>query len=471
MTGVDVDLRALASGAPVHFMGVGGAGMCALAELLLRSGGRVSGCDLKASRAAEDLRRMGATVVLGHDASHVEDASALVVTSAVPPDHPELLRAMERGVPVLKRAQALGAWVNRARLVAIAGTHGKTTTTAMATEILAAAGLEPTGLVGGRVAAWGGNLRFGGTELYVVEADEYDRSFHTLTPDVAVVTNLEADHLDVYGDLAGVRTGFRTFLKGVRAGGRVAVCADDTGASTLLAAVGEAGTTYGLSAGSRLRAVDVALDAGATTCRIREEGVDRGRLALPARGLHNLRNALGAAAAARALGVDWDAIRSALTGFAGVGRRFERLGEAGGVCVVDDYAHHPTEIAATLEAARTSFPRARLVVAFQPHLYSRTRDFHREFGSAVSTADVVWITDVFPAREAPIPGVTGALVAQAARDAGAAEVHYHEADLDDLPATLAPSLREGDVLLTLGAGSVEHVGGEVLRILEGAARA
>jgi len=441
--------------------------MCALAELLLRSGGRVTGCDLKPSRASDDLERLGATILLGHDASHVADASALVVTSAVSPDHPELLQAMERGIPVLKRAQALGAWVNRARLVAVAGTHGKTTTTAMATEILATAGLEPTGLVGGRVAAWSGNLRFGGTELYVVEADEYDRSFHTLTPDVAVVTNLEADHLDIYGDLEGVRTGFRTFLRGLRPGGRVVVCADDTGASALLAAVGEAGTTYGLSAGSRLRAVDVALNSGATTCRIREEGVDRGALTLPARGLHNLRNALGAAAAARALGVDWDAIRSALTGFAGVGRRFERLGEARGVCVVDDYAHHPTEIAATLEAARTSFPHARLVVAFQPHLYSRTRDFHREFGDAVSTADVVWITDVFPAREAPIPGVTGALVAQAARDAGAAEVHYHEAALEDLPAALAPSLRDGDVLLTLGAGSVERVGGEILRILGG----
>ncbi len=471
MTGVDVDLRALASAAPVHFMGVGGAGMCALAELLLRSGGRVSGCDAKASRAVDDLEALGATVLLGHDGSHVDDASALVVTSAVPPSHPELLRAMELGIPVLKRAQALGAWVNRARLVAVAGTHGKTTTTAMTTEILAAAGLEPTGLVGGRVAAWGGNLRFGGNGLYVVEADEYDRSFHTLTPDVAVVTNLEADHLDIYGDLEGVRAGFRTFLKGVRAGGRVAVCADDPGASALVAGLGEAGYTYGLSAGSRLRAVDVSLEAGATTCRVREDGVDRGRLTLPARGVHNLRNGLGAAAAARAAGAGWDAIRSALTGFAGVGRRFERLGEAQGVWIVDDYAHHPTEIEATLEAARTSFPGARLVVAFQPHLYSRTRDFHREFGRAVSAADIVWITDVFPARETPITGVTGALVVQAAREAGAAEVHYHEGDVADLPAALAPTLREGDVLLTLGAGSVEGVGSEVLRILRGGADA
>ncbi len=466
MTGVDVDLRALAAKGPVHFMGAGGAGMCALAELLLRHGGRVSGCDLKESRALSDLERMGAAVHLGHAASHVEDASALVVTSAVPVDHPELLRAIERGIPVLKRAQALGAWVNQARVVAIAGTHGKTTTTAMATEILAAAGLEPTGLVGGRVSAWGGNLRFGGGELYVVEADEYDRSFHTLTPDVAVVTNLEADHLDIYGDLDGVRAGFRRFLQGVRGGGRVAVCADDTGASALLAGIARGGYTYGLSAGSRLRAVDVALGQDATECRVVEDGTDRGRLRLAARGRHNLRNALGAAAAARAVGAGWDAIRSALEGFGGVGRRFERLGDVDGVRVVDDYAHHPTEIAATLEAARASFPGARLVVAFQPHLFSRTRDFHRAFGDAVAAADVAWITDVFPAREAPIPGVTGALVADAARAAGAPEVHYHAAGIDELPAALAPTLRDGDVLLTLGAGSVERVGGAVLRLLE-----
>lgn len=464
MTGRDVDLRALAQDAPVHFMGVGGAGMCALAELLLRSGGKVSGCDLKESRALDDLRALGAEVTMSHDAAHVADASALVVTSAVSASHPELLRAMEQGIPVLKRAQALGAWVNRGRLVAIAGTHGKTTTTAMATEILAAAGLEPTGLVGGRVSSWGGNLRYGSDALYVVEADEYDRSFHTLTPDVAVVTNLEADHLDIYGDLEGVRTGFRTFLEGVRAGGAVAACADDHGASALLAGVGSSGTSYGLSAGSRLRAVDVTQADGITTCRVVEDGTPRGLLTLGVGGLHNLRNALGAAAAARILGVEWDAIRTGLASFRGVGRRFERLGEAHGVVVVDDYAHHPTEIRATLEAARASFPGSRLVVAFQPHLFSRTRDFHADFGAAVSTGDLVWITDVFPAREAPIPGVTGSLVVDAARRAGAADVRYH-ADLDSLSEAVSESLREGDVLLTLGAGSVEQVGPDVLRRL------
>jgi UDP-N-acetylmuramate--alanine ligase len=439
--------------------------MCALAELLLRDGGQVSGCDVKDSRALHDLERLGAVVHVGHDAHHVDGASALVVTSAMPTNHPEIFRAMEEGIPVLKRAQALGAWVNRGRLVAVAGTHGKTTTTAMATEILAAAGLDPTGLVGGRVARWDGNLRFGATDLYVVEADEYDRSFHTLTPDVAVVTNVEADHLDVYGDLDGVRTGFRTFLNGVRGEGRVAVCADDAGASALLGGLGDRGYSYGLSAGSQLRAVDVRVDLASTTCRIVEDGRDRGTFTLSVTGRHNLRNALGAAAAARVVGADWAAVGVALADFRGVGRRFERLGEARGVTVVDDYAHHPTELRATLDAARSAFPGRRLVAAFQPHLYSRTRDFHHDFGEAVAAADAVWITDVFPAREAPIPGVTGALVSESAEGAGAGDVHYVP-ELDALSAALAEALRPGDVLLTMGAGSVERLGGDVLRLLE-----
>ncbi|MHB1194482.1 MAG: UDP-N-acetylmuramate--L-alanine ligase [Longimicrobiales bacterium] len=470
MIRAETDLRALAARGPVHFMGAGGAGMCALAELLLRSGGQVSGCDLKDSLSLQDLARLGARISLGHDPSHVDGASALVMTSAVASDHPELARARARGIPVLKRAQALGAWVNQGRLVAVAGTHGKTTTTAMVTEVLSFARREPTGLVGGRVSGWGGNLLMGKGDLFVVEADEYDRSFLTLTPDVAVVTNLEADHLDVYGDLEGVREGFRSFLSGLRPGGVVAACADDHGSASLLAAAGAAGTSYGLSAGSRLRAVSVVTGPEGTTCEVYEHGEYAGTLRLAVGGVHNLRNALGAAAAARALGVSWEDVRGGLAAFRGVGRRFERLGSRHGVEVVDDYAHHPTEIRATLSAARAAFPGARLVAAFQPHLFTRTRDFHAEFGASLAHADVVWVTDVFPAREAPIPGVTGALVADAARAAGADEVHY-VASLDELGAALADHLREGDVLITLGAGSVERVGAEVLRRMEEAVHA
>ncbi len=465
MTGVDVDLRALAAEGPVHFMGVGGAGMCALAELLARSGGRVSGCDLKESAALEDLRRLGVAVTRGHDPAHLDDARALIITSAIPADHPELLTAHERGLPVLKRAQALGALVNRGRVLAVAGTHGKTTTTAMATELLAAGGLDPTGLVGGRVAAWSGNLRYGRGDVYVVEADEYDRSFHTLTPDVAVVTNVEADHLDIYGDLRGVREGFLTFLAGVRGGGRIVACADDRGAAALLPYVGEAGYSYGTSAGSMLRAFDLRTEDGWTLCGVAEEGRPVGRMRLRLGGLHNLRNALAAAAAARAFGVEWAAILEALAEFRGVGRRFELLGEAHGVVVVDDYAHHPTEIQAAISAARARYPGRRLVVAFQPHLYSRTRDFAADFGRALAAANRVWVSDVFPAREAPIPGITGATVADAARDAGAEWVQYVP-ELEALSEALADALEPDDVLLTLGAGSIEGLGRRVLRELE-----
>jgi len=465
MTGMDVDLRRLAAAGPVHFVGAGGAGMCALAELLLRSGGQVSGCDLKDGRTLRDLAELGATVHVGHDAAHTDDATALVVTSAVPATHPELLAAHESGIPVLKRAQALGAWVNRGTLLAIAGTHGKTTTTAMATEMLAVAGMDPTGLVGGRVSAWNGNLRFGAQDLFVVEADEYDRSFHTLTPDVAVVTSLEADHLDIYGDLGGVREGFLTFLRGLRADSRVAVCADDPGASSLLGGLGGVGYSYGTSAGSQLRAVDMQTASGGLTFRIIEEGADRGSFSLCLGGTHNLLNALGAAAAARYLGASWSDIRHGLMAFRGVSRRFERLGESGGVTAVDDYAHHPTEIRATLQAMRESYPGKRLVAAFQPHLYSRTQDFSDDFGAALAAADIVWVTDVFPAREAPIPGVTGELVANAARDAGAGDVRYHPV-FEGLAAALADTLDEGDLLVTLGAGSVGSVGRDVLQLLE-----
>ena len=455
------DLRALAAGGPVHFMGVGGAGMCALAELLLRSGGSVTGCDLNDGRVVQDLAALGATCWVGHDDAHVAEASALVVTSAVPADHPELLAARERGIPVLKRAEALGALVNRGKVVAISGTHGKTTTTAMATEILADGGLDPTGFVGGRVKGWAGNLRFGSNELFVVEADEYDRSFHTLTPDVVVVTNVEADHLDVYGDFAGVRDGFLTFLYGVRAPGRVIACADDHGAASLLPSVGSAGYSYGTSAGSMLRATDVRVTESSTSCQLFEEGTPVGELRLSSAGIHNLRNALGAAAAARALDTPWQTILATLSEFQGVGRRFERLGETSGVVVLDDYAHHPTEIRATLSAVRSIYPEARVVAAFQPHLFSRTRDFADGFGAALAGADVTWITDIFPARELPIPGITGETVVEAVRRAGGEDVRY-VAELDELPDALAGVLEDGDVLVTLGAGSIESVGPKVL---------
>jgi len=451
---------------PVHFMGVAGAGMISLAELLLRNGQEVTGCDLQADPGSRALAGLGATLFHGHDSTHAEDAVALVITAAVPSDHPEILRARELGIPVMKRAELLAEWVKQGRTVAVAGTHGKTTTTAMTTEILVAAGMDPTGFVGGRVANWGSNLRFGSTEVFVVEADEFDRSFHHLRPEVAVVTNLEADHLDIYGDLQGVQDAFKIFLDGVSRDGHVAVCGDDHGASRLLPELGSRGFSYGVNPGSQLRAVDIRDEGGKTRFQLLESEIIRGEVSLGVPGIHNVRNALGAASAARFLNVDWDQIREGLQLFNGVDRRFQPLGEEGGVLVVDDYAHHPTEIRATLAAARSRYPSRRIVAVFQPHLFSRTRDFSREFGQALAEADEIWISDIYPAREDSIPGVTGVLVAQAALDAGAERVSFHP-EISEFPSELMGTLRPGDLCLTLGAGSIEFLGEDILAALRG----
>ncbi len=456
------ELRRLAREEHVHFMGVGGAGMCALAELFARSGGHVSGCDLRRGSSTDRLQAMGVTIYEGHAPEHLEGAGALVISAAVSPDHPEILEAYARGIPVLKRAEALGRWVNEGRVLAIAGTHGKTSTTAMATEILTEAGLDPTGFVGGRVPGWDGNLRSGG-DLYVVEADEYDRSFLELEPMVAVVTNVEADHLDTYGGFDGVMGAFYEFLEGLPDNGRVMICADDHGASRLLAGLNGFGYTYGTSAGSQLRAVDIQAGPDGMDFRIIEDGHDRGTFRLPAPGVHNLRNALGASGAARCFGVEWEDVRRGMAAYRGVDRRFETVGLENDVLVVDDYAHHPSEISATLEAAREAHPDRRVVAVFQPHLFSRTRDFAEDFGRALAGADAVWVTDVFPAREAPIAGVTGVLVSDAVEQSGGV-VRYH-ADLDTLAEAVAESLVPGDLLLTMGAGSVEVIAPRVFELL------
>lgn len=449
---------------PVHLMGIGGAGMCALAEALVRAGLTVTGCDLVESDATRRLGALGVTVSVGHSPSHAEGVGTLVMTSAVASHHPEVEAARRGGATVMKRAEALGRWVAQGRVIGVAGTHGKTTTTAMTAAVLAEADLDPTAFVGGRVSSWGGNLRAGAADLFVVEADEYDRSFHALSPDVAVVTNVEADHLDIYGSETGVREGFLEFLDGLRPNGRVVLCADDPGAASLATSVGSAALTYGLSAGSQLRGEAVRVEPGRMVCTVVEEGRVLGELTVMVPGVHNLRNALAAAAAARCLGVPFEAIRAGLASFPGVSRRFERLGTVHGVTVIDDYAHHPTEVSATLAAARAAFPDHRLVAVFQPHLYSRTEAFSGAFGTALAAADVVWVTDVYPAREAPIPGVTGQLVADAVGGADDGAVHYVGV-LDEVVPRIVGTLVEGDLVVTLGAGSIEHVGPAILEEL------
>jgi UDP-N-acetylmuramate--alanine ligase len=455
--GASIDLRALAERGTIHFVGISGAGMAALAELVLRGGGRVSGSDLDPGVVGESLAANGATVRHGHDPAHIGAAVAVVATSAVPHDHPELVAARERGIPILKRAQALGALVNDGTVVAIAGTHGKTTTTAMTTAILEQAGLEPTGFIGGRVGAWGTGLHAGGEQLFVVEADEFDRSFLTLQPHVAVVTSIEADHLDTYGSIADIETAFTTFVDAVPTGGLVAGCIDDAGAARLLATrAPELVMSYGTAADAALRAVDVAPYGRGARFTVTRHSAPLGDFTLGTPGVHNVRNALGALAAALHVGASLDAAVRALTAFRGVARRFQEIGVAHDVVFIDDYAHHPTEVAATLATARSLYAGRRIVALFQPHLYSRTQDFADAFGQALSHADAAWITDVFAARERPIPGVSGALIADATRAAGGGEVRFI-AELADVEESLRAALRPGDVCVAMGAGNIDRV--------------
>ncbi len=449
----EVDLMALAKQGTIHFMGIGGAGMSALADALMRAGANVTGCDLHAVAARAALG--GRLEVSGeHDPAHVADAAAVVVTAAVPASHPELEAARARGIPVLKRAQALGALVNAGTVLAVAGTHGKTTTSAMLTTILDAAQLDPTAFVGGRVEGWGGGLRSGASRLYVVEADEYDRSFLTLQPDAVAVTSVEADHLDIYGTLEAIHEAFRELLARVPADGLIALCADDEGAAALLPATDARVVRYGTRPQATLRAVDVTQSGSTARFHVHADGKDLGPMTLGVPGLHNVRNALAAIALARHAGAPFEAAQRALASFRGVARRFQVVGTARGVTFIDDYAHHPTEIAATIAAARAVHPGQRLVAVFQPHLYSRTRDLAVEFGYALAQADAVWVTDVYAAREQPIEGVSGELIVNAARRAGAAGVHFVPT-LDTLQDELGRVLADGDVCIGMGAGDID----------------
>ena len=444
-----------------HFVGVAGAGMRALAELYVRRGITVTGCDAHPETAA-DLEQFGVKIFNGHSPSHVEGVDEVVVTSAMPKDHPELARARELGVPVTRRAEALGKAISGGKVVAIAGTHGKTTTTVLTTSALASAGLQPTGIAGGRVESWGGNLSFQGDSLFVVEADEYDRSFLALAPDVAVITNVEADHLDIYRDLADIEA---TFAKFARPASAIVLCADDAGANRIPGPPTAEIIRYGVKSGdARLKAADVRLapsgaGALATSFQVIYDDKPLGEIRLAVPGLHNVLNSLAAIASGIALGVSLDAMRPGLAAFAGVSRRFERICDSGGITIIDDYAHHPTEITATHAAARASFPGRRIVAAFQPHLFSRTRDFASDFAAALCAADAIYLADIYPAREQPIAGVTSGLIADHLKRSGRSpEWTGARAKLAD---ALQGSLRSGDVLLTIGAGDITLTAAEL----------
>jgi UDP-N-acetylmuramate--alanine ligase len=450
---------------PVHFMGIAGAGMSGLALLARQQGVPITGCDNDPSGAA-DLAAKGVEIWRGHDPEHVRGARAVVVTAAVPGDHPELERARALGVPVVRRADALGQAVAGGTVVAVAGTHGKTTTTVMVTEALAAAGRDPTGLAGGRVATWGGNARVGTGKsgLYVVEADEFDKAFLSLQPSVAVVNNVEADHLECYGgSVAALEEAFAQFAGRAR---RVIVGGDDAGARRVAARLAVPVWRLGTGADADVRIAAALFTEQGSTAEVELPG-RRGsavtlRLQVP--GLHNVRNAAAALAVVQELGADLDRALHALSEFRGVGRRFERVGEARGVTVMDDYAHHPTEVQATLAAARQAFPRRRVVAVFQPHLFSRTALHGDALGRALAAADVVVVAPIYAAREQPLPGVSAELVARGAARAGATTVAVR--DRVSLTDRVAETVRTGDVVFTLGAGDVTRVGPELIARLE-----
>jgi UDP-N-acetylmuramate--alanine ligase len=449
---------------PIHFVGIAGAGMSALAELFTLRGVLVTGCDAHPENAP-DLARRGIAVQSGHAPSHVEGARALVVTSAMPKNHPELVRARELGLPVIRRAEALGEATAGTTLVGVAGTHGKSTTTVLTTEALAAAGLEPTGYVGARVTSWDGNLRPGSSAHFVVEADEYDRSFLALAPTVAVVTNIEADHMDIYADLDDLRRTFAQYVRGAR---YVVLCADDPEANRIPTPPSAEVIRYGLSSpDARLRATDIRRAGLGNRFTVVYDGKAVGDVALSVPGEHNIRHALAALAVGLGLGATVPQMAAGIAAFKGVERRFQLLGEAAGALVVDDYAHHPTEVRATIEAARAAAPGRRLVIAFQPHLFSRTRDLAREFAEALALADLVYLLDIYPSREQPVAGVTSALIADAMRALGRAPAWTGSRPA--LAAALAPNVRAGDVIVTMGAGDVTRSGPELLASLEAAA--
>jgi UDP-N-acetylmuramate--alanine ligase len=453
----------------LHFVGIGGIGMSGIAEVLLNLKVRVSGSDLHDSRTLDRLRRLGGEIHVGHDPAHVAGADAVVVSSAVRPDNVEVIEARRLRIPVLPRAEMLAELMRLKFGVAVAGSHGKTTTTSMLAQVLSAAGLDPTIVIGGRLNILGSNARLGSGELMVVEADESDGSFLHLAPAIAVVTNVDREHLDHYADFAALQRAFADFLNQVPFYGLGVVCADDPGARALLPRLERRHLTYGIEAECDLRARRVRAEERRSVFELERRGETLGEVRLRVPGRHNVLNAVAAAAVALELEVAPAALCAALSEFSGADRRLQARGEAAGVLVVDDYGHHPTEIRATLTGAREHWGR-RLVVLFQPHRYTRVAALMEEFTSAFGDADVVVATDIYPAGEAPIAGVSGRELAAriAARHPG--EVVYAGGVAEGIEAALR-RVRPGDLLLTLGAGDISKAADLILeRLAAGAGR-
>ena len=456
----------------VHFVGIGGIGMSGIAELLANLGYAVSGSDEKRSPVTERLATLGIRIEAGHDAAHVGDADVVVISSAVRATNPEVVEAARRLIPVIPRAEMLAELMRLRFAIAVAGAHGKTTTTSMIALVLERAGLDPTAVIGGRLSAFGSNARLGRGELMVAEADESDRSFLKLFPTIAVITNIDHEHLENYGGFDDLQQAFVDFANKVPFYGGVVVCLDDSNLAAVVPRMTRRVTTYGLETAADVTATDVELgplSAQATVTRrprrasdAAQDLVELGRLVLSVPGRHNLQNALAAVAVGMELGLSFDRVAAGLRDFHGAERRFEVRGEPGGVLVVDDYGHHPTEIAAVLAAARSL--NRRIVVAFQPHRFTRTASLIDAFGPALAPADHIVLTDIYSAGEEPIPGVTLAALADAIRRHVSAPVDVVPR-IEDVAAAVARIAKRGDVVITLGAGSIGSVPERLIEVL------
>ena len=453
----------LPKGAEIHMMGIGGVGMSGLALVMDRMGYKVSGCDLHLGEASARLRAQGIEVAEGHDPSHLSGVGMVVASAAIPSTDPELAAAREAGIPVLSRAEALGRLMDEKNGIAISGTHGKTTTTCMVASVLETAGLDPTILIGGDLEILGGNAKLGGGDLLVAEACEAYGSFLELFPRMAVILNIEHDHHDYYPTLEDVLNSFRQFLSQVKDGGLAIMCADCPNVRAVIPSVRQRVVTYGLSDGVDYQAVDVDVDSPSPTFRVVHQGKDLGRFTLNVPGEHNVRNALASIAVGSELGVVSSIMAEALVGFHGAGRRFEILATVGDITVVDDYAHHPTEVRATIEAARAW--HRRLVVVFQPHLYSRTESLAEEFADALKGVDIPVLTEIYAAREKPKPGVSASMLVDMINLDGLGKALFIP-DKTRVAGELLPILKPGDLVIVMGAGDIRESGEDLVRLLK-----
>ncbi|SFC56276.1 UDP-N-acetylmuramate--L-alanine ligase [Collimonas sp. OK412] len=460
----------------IHFVGIGGSGMSGIAEVLLNLGYTISGSDLGDNAATRRLAALGAKVSRGHAAANIDQAHAIVTSTAVQADNPEVVAAREKHIPIVPRAVMLAELMRLKRGIAIAGTHGKTTTTSLVASVLAQGGLDPTFVIGGRLTSAGANAKLGSGDFIVAEADESDASFLNLSPVIEVITNIDADHMDTYDhDFGKLKQAFVEFTQRLPFYGVAVLCIDDANVREIMPQISKLITTYGFHADADVRAIDAKAVAGHMQFTVIQKGYAAMPISLNQPGMHNVQNACAAIAIARELGVADAAIQQALTEFNGVGRRFTRYGEIklqdaagkanGEFALVDDYGHHPVETSATISAARGAYPGRRLVLVFQPHRYTRTRDLFEDFVKVLSTVDVLVLAEVYAAGEAPIVAADGRALAHALRVAGMAELVFVE-DINDMPASVLNLVRDGDVVMTMGAGSISGVPGKLAQLVE-----